>query len=85
MIEEVIGQPIRRDLEKKPVKHLNLFLGLIGLELRVARTEKVGKQKVRYYALPVELVDRMIELARSFLKTERVREIEREERQGLVA
>ena len=79
VIEEVSGQTIRRDLEKKPVKHLNLFLGLVGLRLEPVIVEKLAGKKTRYYALPVDLTERMLELARSFLEVKTRREAERED------
>jgi hypothetical protein len=74
VIEEIMGEPIIRDFETKPVTQLGRFLRRVGLKLAKAQTEKVAGKKVRRYGIPVILRDRMTALARSYLEAEARRE-----------
>jgi hypothetical protein len=78
VIEEIMGEPIRNDVESKPVSQLNRFLRRVGLKVVKAQTEKVAGKKVRRYGIPADLRERMTVLARSYLEVEARRERERE-------
>jgi hypothetical protein len=78
VIEEITGQAIRRDLEKKPVKHLNLFLAMVGLRLELVAAAKSDGKKVRHYKLDTITARRMLHLAGAFLGVEARRETTRE-------
>jgi hypothetical protein len=77
VIEEIMGEPIIRDFETKPVSQLGRFLRRVGLKLAKAQTEKVAGKKVRRYEIPVSQRDRMTALARSYLEAESRREREK--------
>jgi hypothetical protein len=78
VIEEVMGEPLIRDFETKPVTQLGRFLRRTGLKLVKAQTEKVAGKKVRRYGIPADLRDRMTALARSYLDVEARKDRERE-------
>ncbi len=80
MIEEAFAEAMRADLAENPVRQLNQFLRRIGLKLKPAKTTKVNGEKIRFYALPAESVDRMLGLARSYQAVCTRQEIEAEER-----
>jgi hypothetical protein len=80
MIEEAFAEAMRADLAENPVRQLNQFLRRIGLKLKQVKTTKMNGEKVRYYALPAEGVDRMLGLARSYQALCTRQEIEAEER-----
>jgi hypothetical protein len=77
VIEEILGEPLIRDFETKPVTQLGRFLRRVGLKLVKAQTEKVAGKKVRRYEIPVSQRDRMTVLARSYLEAEARREREK--------
>jgi hypothetical protein len=68
VVEEALGEPLRVDLELKPVRQLNLFLRRIGLKLTPVKTQKVAGRKIRYYRIPAELLATMTRLSRSYLE-----------------
>jgi hypothetical protein len=74
VIEEIMGEPLIRDFETKPVSQLGRFLRRVGLKLAKAQTEKVAGKKVRRYGIPARLRDRITALARSYLDAEARRE-----------
>jgi hypothetical protein len=78
VIEEIMGEPIRNDVESKPVSQLNRFLRRVGLKVVKAQTEKVAGKKVRRYGIPADLRERMTVLARSYLEVKARREREKE-------
>ncbi|HWD59435.1 MAG TPA: hypothetical protein VG308_14205, partial [Stellaceae bacterium] len=66
LLEEMRGQPLRRELEKNPVRQLNAFLKLAGLKLEsVSRTRKAGAT-TRGYAFEAAKFDLMCDLAHRF-------------------
>jgi hypothetical protein len=77
VIEEILGEPLIRDFETKPVIQLGRFLRRIGLKLAVVHIEKVAGKKVRRYGIPVSLRDRMTALAQAYLEAESRREREK--------
>jgi hypothetical protein len=79
VIEEILGEPIRGDLESKPVRQLNRYLRRIGLKLPLAKVEKVAARKIRYYALPADLLETMTRLSRSYLEVKARLEAENED------
>jgi hypothetical protein len=80
MIEEAFAEAMRADLDENPVRQLNQFLRRIGLKLEKVKTAKVNGEKIRFYALPAEAVDRMLGLAGSYQAVCRRQEIEKEEK-----
>ena len=78
VIEDLLGEPLRGDFEAKPVGQLNRFLRRIGLRLAKAKTKKLAGRKLRYYAVPCDLLDRMTGLARSYLEVKARKEAVRE-------
>jgi hypothetical protein len=79
VIEETFGEPLRADFGEKPVGQLNRFLRRIGLKLERAKTRKgVGGRKIRYYAIPTDMLETMTRLARSFLEVRERNEVEKE-------
>jgi hypothetical protein len=74
VIEEILGEPLIRDLQTKPVSQLGRFLRRIGLKLAKVQTEKVAGKKIRRYGIPAGQRDRMTALARSYLEAEARRE-----------
>ena len=74
---------IRAEIERYGevgVRQLNLFLKRIGLKLAPAKTEKVAGRKIRYYAIPSDLLGTMMRLSRSYLDVKARKEAEKEER-----
>ncbi|KJC44549.1 plasmid replication protein, CyRepA1 family [Bradyrhizobium sp. LTSP857] len=78
VIEEIFSEALRSDLEQKPVRQLNRFLARIGFSLNVTRSLKRSGEKVRYYALDLDMVNQMLRLARSYLVVQERKETERE-------
>jgi len=66
VIEEVMHEPLRGDFHKKPTRQLNAFLKHIGLELTLAKVEKIAGRKIRYYTIPADLLATMTRLALSY-------------------
>jgi hypothetical protein len=66
IIEEVLQEPLRGDFNKKPTRQLNAFLKHIGLESTLAKIEKVAGRKIRYYAIPTDVLATMTKLALSY-------------------
>lgn len=66
LLEELLGQPLRREIEKNPVRQLNAFLKLAGLKLEsVSRRRKAGAT-TRGYAFEASKFDLMCDLAHRF-------------------
>jgi hypothetical protein len=78
VVEEVLGEPLRADLELKPVRQLNLFLRRIGLKFNPVKTQKVAGRKIRYYRVPADLLATMTRLSRSYLEVAARTEDEKE-------
>jgi hypothetical protein len=79
VIEEILSEVTRSDLEVNPVGQLNRYLKRIGLRLKQTHSEKKQDDgKVRYYSLEAGLVDRMTFLAASYSEVQRQREVEEE-------
>ncbi len=78
IIEEVFAQPMRNDFAEKPVRQLNGFLTRIGLVLKQEKTQKSLGRKIRHYAIPADLLDTMMRLARSRLAVREREEAARE-------
>jgi hypothetical protein len=68
VIEEILGEQLRDDIELKPVRQLNRFLRRIGLKLSPDKTKKVSGRKIRYYRIAEKLLGTMTRLARSSLE-----------------
>jgi hypothetical protein len=83
VIEEILDEPIRGDLESKPVRQLNRYLRRVGLALSLAKIEKAAGRKIRYYAVAAEALETMTKLSRSYLAV-RAR-LEAENEQSLLA
>lgn len=66
MIEEIFGQPLRNDFQKKPTRQLNEILKKAGLELTRADTRKVAGRKIRYYGISRDILVIMTTLAVSY-------------------
>jgi hypothetical protein len=66
IIEEVLGQPLRNDFHKKPMRQLNEILKRAGLELRHEKTHKISGHKIRYYAFPRDGLSTITTLALSY-------------------
>jgi Origin of replication binding protein len=66
IIEEVLKEPLRGDFHKKPTRQLNAILRHIGLELNLAKVEKIAGRKIRYYAIPADVLATMTRLALSY-------------------
>ena len=63
----ILHEPIRGDVhKKKPIRQLNAFLKHIGLELTLAKVEKIAGRKIRYYAISADLLATMTRLALSY-------------------
>lgn len=80
MIEEAFAEAMRADLAENPMRQLNQFLRWIGLKLEKIKTAKVNGEKIRFYALQAEAVERMLSLARSYQAVCTRQEIEKEEK-----
>jgi hypothetical protein len=78
VIEETFGEPLRGDFGEKPVGQLNRFLRRIGLKLEHAKTQKLAGRKIRYYAIPADMLETMMRPARSYLEVRVRNEDERE-------
>lgn len=78
VIEETFAEPLRGDFSEKPVGQLNRFLGRIGPKLENAKTQKVARRKIRYYAIPAEQLGTVTTLARSYLEVRERNEDEKE-------
>jgi hypothetical protein len=78
VIEEILSDVIRSDLEVKPVRQLNRVLARIGLRLHRRHSEKTDGRKVRFYALDDDQVERMTRLAKSYAAIQRQKEIDEE-------
>lgn len=79
VIEEVFSVALRGDLERNPIRQLNRFLARVGLAMEVVAATKNSGTKIRHYSLDWKLVEQMMQLARSYLRVEKRKEIEREE------
>jgi hypothetical protein len=66
IIEEVLHEPMRDDFHQKPTRQLNAFLKHIGLELNLVKVENIAGRKIRYYAIPADLLATMTRLALSY-------------------
>jgi Origin of replication binding protein len=78
VIEEILGEPLRKDFEAKPVGQLNRFLRRMGLKAVKVKTKKLAGRKLRSYAVPRDLLDKMTALARSYLDVRAREEKEKE-------
>lgn len=79
VIEEILDEPIRGDLESKPVRQLNRYLRRVGLALSLAKIEKAAGRKIRYYAVAAEALETMTKLSRSYLAVRARLEAENEQ------
>jgi hypothetical protein len=79
VIEETFGEPLRGDFGEKPVGQLNRFLRRIGLKLERTKTQKIAGRKIRYYAIPTDMIETMTRPARSYLEVRVRNEDEREQ------
>jgi hypothetical protein len=68
VIEEVLGEQLRDDIELKPIRQLNRFLRPIGLKLTPDKTKKIAGRKLRYYRIAEKLLGTMTRLSRSYLE-----------------
>jgi hypothetical protein len=68
VIEEILGDPLREDVEMKPVRQLNRYLRRIGLKLTPDGTQKIAGRKIRFYRIRGELLGTMTRLSRSYLE-----------------
>jgi hypothetical protein len=66
LLEELLGQPLRRELEKNPVRQLNAFLKLAGLKVESVSRKKKAGATIRGYAFEPAKFDLMCDLARRF-------------------
>lgn len=68
IIEQVLRVRVRSDVTRNPLRFVNVLLSRVGLHLQLARTTKIKRKRIRYYAL--EGVERMQDLARKMYATE---------------
>lgn len=66
IIEEMAGFPLRRDLKTNPIRPLNAFLGLVGLEVVEIERRRVGGKIVRFYGFVRQRLEQMRALAASY-------------------
>jgi hypothetical protein len=80
MIEEVLSEAIRGDLESNPVRQLNIFLKRIGLKARQTHSEKTADGgKIRYYSLEGGILRQMMALAAAFCEVQRQKEADEQD------
>lgn len=58
-LEHLFGVTLRGDLNHKPISSVQQVLGLLGLELPCVKTQKIGKNKIRYYQVSVDSLEVM--------------------------
>jgi hypothetical protein len=63
LLEELLDQPLRREIDKNPVRQLNAFLKLAGLKLEAINRKKSGGKTTRGYAFDGAKFDLMCDLA----------------------
>lgn len=66
VFEGVLGQQIRKDIEKNPVRQANAFLRLAGLKLEPIKRRKQGQKSVRAYGFDPARLDLLMSLAAVF-------------------
>ena len=69
-LEEVLGQPVRKDVATNPIRQLNAFLKLGGLKLDALLREKHQRKSVRLYGFNTGKFEEMSALALAFQSPE---------------
>ena len=62
IIENQFDMKIRADLVKKPITQLNIFLNMMGLEVKLNKQQVINKEKVYFYSLNEEMYKEMEDL-----------------------
>jgi hypothetical protein len=78
VLEDLLGQPVRKDVRTNPIRQLNTFLKLGGLKLEPFLRQKRQKKSVRRYGFEQQKFELMWSLATAFRTTDSVRK-ERQE------
>lgn len=66
MLEDLLGQPIRKDVQTNPIRQLNTFLKLGGLKLEPLLRQKRQKKSIRRYGFQQQRFNLMLSLASAF-------------------
>jgi hypothetical protein len=73
MFEDVLGQPLRKDVRTNPIRQLNTFLKLGGLKLEPFLRQKRQKKSIRRYGFEQEKFDLMLSLASAFRTSDSIK------------
>lgn len=66
VLEDILGNQIRKDVEKNPVRQANIFLKLAGLKLEAIKRRKDQGKGIRVYGFDVPRLNLMMSLAVAF-------------------
>lgn len=84
VIEEILGDQMRTDVGRNPVRQLNSLLKRLGLHVLEVRQKKVAGIKIRLYALDSDCFRTMVNLAQSYLSAQDRRHTEAAELRSLL-
>lgn len=66
VLEDILGQQIRKDVETNPVRQANVFLKLAGLKVEPIKRRKNQGKGIRLYGFDVPRLDLMMSLAAAY-------------------
>ena len=63
-IENYFGKSVRADLQSKPMRQLNFFLGFIGLKLTGDKGTRKNGTKIYRYTIDTNLLNKILEITK---------------------
>jgi hypothetical protein len=82
VLEEILGQAVRKDVADNPIRQLNAFLKLAGLKLELVARRKAKAKSVRSYGFKAERFDLMHALASVYRSPKEIKESLEEAREA---